>query len=221
MKNKDLVIGIILAGGIGTRFKGDRPKQYYLLGGHEIIWYSIDAFSKARSMDDFIVVVDETEYYSHRIENMYDVKTVLGGNTRNQSFRNALNYIKKTYPTCSKVIENNAACPLITSKQIDDIIAWLDDYDFVQSTYRITDALGSYKSRLVDRSDYFLIQSPDAYRFPLIDKYFDSSSPNGHPATQLPEVARGFNFFIEGQPFKVTYPEDIEIAEILLKRRKG
>ena len=192
-----------------------------MLDGHEIIWYSIDAFSKAESLDNFVVVLDEAEFHSHRIEREFGVQTVLGGDTRNQSFRNALEYIKHEYPLCSKVIENNAACPLITVKQIDEIVKLLDNYDFVQSTYRITDALGSYNCRIVDRSDYFLIQAPDAYRFKLIDRYFDASSPNGHPAVQLPEGARGYNYFVDGQPFKVTYPEDIEIAEILLRRQNA
>ena len=74
----EVAIGIILAGGIGSRFKGDKPKQYYLLDGHEIIWYSIDAFSKAESLDNFVVVLDEAEFHSHRIEREFGVQTVLG-----------------------------------------------------------------------------------------------------------------------------------------------
>ena len=35
--------GIILAGGIGSRFGSSVPKQYMKLNGREIISYSIDA----------------------------------------------------------------------------------------------------------------------------------------------------------------------------------
>lgn len=55
-------IGIVLAGGIGSRFKGNKPKQYYLINDKEMIWYSIEAFKNAKNIDDFIVVVDEEEY---------------------------------------------------------------------------------------------------------------------------------------------------------------
>ena len=41
-------IGIVLAGGIGSRFKGNKPKQYYLINGKEMIWYSIEAFKNAK-----------------------------------------------------------------------------------------------------------------------------------------------------------------------------
>lgn len=209
-------IGVILAGGIGSRFKGDKPKQYYLINGEEMIYYSIKAFKEAESIDDFVVVLDPQEYAEGRIAKKYGVKTVEGGKTRNHSLKNALDYIKENYPDCQKVIENNAACPLLTSKVINDIIGLLDENDFVQCTYKITDALGSYKERLVDREDYFLIQSPDAYKFPLLCQHFDPENPNGHPAVQLPNDAKGYNYFDFQPNYKVTYPEDIRIVEMII-----
>lgn len=214
-------IGIILAGGIGSRFGGDKPKQYYLINGKEMIWYSIEAFRNANEIDDFIVVVDSEEYQRGKIRDTYGVKTILGGKTRNHSFKNALDYIKANYPDCEKIIENNAACPLTTAEIIDKYIKLLDDYSYVQTTFRITDALGSYKERVVDREDYFLIQAPDAYRFKEIYECFDASNPNGHPAVQLPKEATGYNYFDYGVNFKVTYPEDIQIVEMLINRRNG
>lgn len=214
-------IGIILAGGIGSRFKGDKPKQYYLINGKEMIWYSIEAFKNAELIDDFIVVLDEAEYKSGRIQNQYGVKTIQGGATRNHSLKNALDYINEKYPTCSKVIENNAACPLTTADIIDQYMQLLDKYDFVQTTFKITDALGAYNSRNVNREDFFLIQAPDAYRFPLLYKSFNPDHPNGHPAVQLPDTARGYNFFDYGPNYKVTYPEDIQIVEMLINRKQN
>ena len=213
-------IGIVLAGGIGSRFKGDKPKQYYLINGKEMIWYSIDAFKNAASIDDFIVVVDEEEFKCGRLSSEYGVKTVLGGKTRNHSLKNAMDYILENYPDCGKIIENNAACPLTTPEIIDRYIELLDEYDYVQTTFKITDALGCYSGATVDREDYFLIQAPDAYRFKLLYESFDPENPNGHPAVQLPKTARGYNYFDYGTNFKVTYPEDIQIAEMLINRKK-
>jgi 2-C-methyl-D-erythritol 4-phosphate cytidylyltransferase len=137
-----MTIGIILAGGIGSRFKGNKPKQYYLINGRELIWYTIEAFKQAKNIDDIIVVLDAAEYESKRIETEYNINTVLGGATRNHSFKNALEYIKQNYPDCSKIVENNAACPFITADVIDKYVELLDEYDFVQTTFKITDALG-------------------------------------------------------------------------------
>ena len=211
-------IGIVMAGGIGSRFKGNKPKQYYLINGKEMIFYSINAFKKSRTVDDVVVVLDEEEYSNNRIRDLYNVKTVLGGNTRNRSLKNALDYIKRHFPECKMIIENNAACPLISSEVIDRIIEILYDYDYVQCTYKITDALGSYQQRDVNRDDFFLIQSPDAYQFDLLYRCFDADHPNGHPAVQLPETAKGYNFFGFQPNIKVTYPEDITIIETIMKR---
>lgn len=212
-------IGIILAGGIGSRFGADKPKQYCTIFGKEMIWYSIDAFSRAETIDDFIVIVDKTEMEKGRIAADYGVKTVEGGSSRNGSFKNALDYIAKNYPDCERIIENNAACPMITPELIDEFINLLDDYDYVNTAYKITDALGSYKDRIADREDFYLIQAPDAYRFPLLYKHFDESSTLCHPAHQLPLDTKEYRYFGYTDNYKVTYPEDIKIVEVLMERR--
>lgn len=213
-------IGILLAGGVGSRFKGSKPKQYYQIHGKEMISYTIEAFKAATSLEDFIVVLDEAEFREGRLAREYGVNTVMGGKTRNHSLKNALDYIHEHYPDCEKIIENNAACPMLKPFIVDKIISLLDDYDYVQCTYKITDALGSYTQRLVNREDYFLIQSPDAYRFPMLYKCFDPENPIGHPAVQLPPEAKGYNFFDFQPNFKVTYPEDLRIVELLLDRKQ-
>lgn len=211
-------IGIVLAGGIGSRFGGDKPKQYFHILGKEMIAYSIDLFRRCKSIDDFVVVLNHDEFVNGRIQREYGVHVVEGGKTRNWSFKNALEYIARTWPDCDKIIENNAACPLTRAETIDEYIAKLDEYDWVQTTIKITDALGSYKDRTVDREDYFLIQAPDAYRFQALRQCFNADHPNGHPAAQLPPEARGYNAF-QRSAFKVTNPDDIAVAEILIKRQ--
>lgn len=208
-------IGIVLAGGIGQRFGGKTPKQYFHIHGKEMIAYSIEMFRKAKTIDDFVVVLNSDEYENGRIAREYGVRVVRGGCTRNHSLKNALDYIAHEWPDCEKIIENNAACPLTKSETIDEFIHKLDEFDWVQTTIKITDALGSYTNRIVDREDYFLIQAPDAYRFKKLYACFDPENPNGHPAVQLPSDARGFNSFAETPVIKVTHPNDIRIIEAL------
>lgn len=214
-------IGIILAGGIGSRFGADKPKQYCKIFDKEMIWYSIDAFRQAKSIDDFIVVVDDNEMQSSRLVNDYGVTLVQGGSTRNESFKNALDYINKTFPDCEKIIENNAACPMITAELIDEFMELLDEYDYVNTAYKITDALGSYKDRIANREDFYLIQAPDAYRFPLLYKHFNKDSELCHPAHQLPLTATEYRYFDYTDNYKVTYPDDIKIVEMMMTRRNA
>lgn len=209
-------IGIVLAGGIGQRFGSDKPKQYFLIKGKEMIAYSIELFRAAKTIDDFVVVLNKDEFDNGRVASQYGVRAVCGGKTRNHSFKNALDYIMHEWPDCEKVIENNAACPLTKSETVDMYIRLLDEYDFVQTTLKITDALGSYISRTINREDYFLIQSPDAYRFRLLQSHFNPEHPNGHPAAQLPSSATGYNAFYDGRIIKVTHPSDIKVVEAMM-----
>lgn len=213
-------IGIILAGGIGSRFGSNMPKQYCLINGKEMISYSIDAFRNAQNIDDFIVVLDKEQFEKDDVAKRYNVKTVLGGNSRNTSLKNALDYIYSEFPNCEKIIENNAACPMITSEIIDKYITLLNDYDYVETAFKITDALSAYDKRACDREDFYLIQAPDAYRFKLLYNYFDANSTLCHPAHQLPKSSKGYQYFDYGANHKVTYPYDIEIVEILMKNRR-
>ena len=214
-------VGIILAGGIGARFKGDKPKQYFEINGKEMIWYSINAFKNSKTTDAIIVVLNEEEFTSKRIEKEYGVITVVGGPTRNKSFKNALNYINEHFPDCEKIVENNAACPMVTSAIIDEYFDILDEYDYVQTTSKIVDALGSYKNRNVNRDDYFLIQSPDGYKFKKLFEFFDENNSNGHPAVQLPNDCVGFNYFDFGTNIKATYPEDLIIIGEIMNKKSG
>lgn len=166
------------------------------------------------------MVLNPKEFENGRIAAQYGVRTICGGKTRNWSFKNALDYIAKEWSNCEKIIENNAACPLTRPEHIDELIGLLDEYDWVQTTLHMTDALGSVHDRTVNRDDYFLIQAPDAYRFREILECFDPNHPNGHPAAQLPLSAHGHNVFRDGQVFKVTHPADVEIVEMMLARNE-
>lgn len=214
-------IGIVLAGGIGQRFGGGKPKQYFPILGKEMIAYSIELFRAAKTIDDFVVVLNRDEYDSGRIARQYGVKVIPGGATRNHSFKAALDWIAGNHPDCEKVIENNAACPLTKPEWVDEMIGFLDDFDWVQTTLHLNDALGSISNRMVNRDDYFLIQAPDAYRFRELFECFNPDNPCGHPAVQLPADARGRNIFRDGEVFKVTHPSDVVIAELMLQRRNG
>ena len=65
-------VGIVLAGGIGQRFGGDVPKQYRTVFGKEMIWYSIDAFRRAKKIDDFTVELEVNGPYPLLLNDLTD-----------------------------------------------------------------------------------------------------------------------------------------------------
>lgn len=214
-------IAVILAGGIGQRYGNSVPKQYTLLAGKEVISYTIDTCRKSEKIDSFLVVLDKEEFQSGEIEEKYHIKTVCGGNTRNRSFRNAVDYIAEHYPKCKRVVLLEAARPLTKVEWIDDYFKLLEEYAYVETCLAIHDALGGVRERIPDRNDFYLIQSPEAYQFDVIYKYFSRDSEIQHAAQQLPESVSGYRYYIPRSNFKVTVPEDADLIEYLLQKEKG
>jgi len=206
-------IAVILSGGSGVRFGSDTPKQYHLLQYKEIIGYVFDAINQSKATDKTLIVSERNLKYK--------ADYTQGGQTHNESVANALTHIKNEYPTCTKILFADAARPLLTSEVVDNYFNILNDHDAVITTQYITDSLGKSGERFVDRSDYFLIQKPEAFRFePLID-YFDIKSPKTAIVQHLPDNANVYNYFDFGNNIKITYPGDIELAAQFMISRKG
>ena len=217
MKN----IGILLSGGVGSRFGSNLPKQYTLLNNQEVISYSINAFKKSKILDDFIVVAGESEIQSNVLQDKYHVQTVLGGDTRNKSLMNGLEYIHEHIPDCEFVFVHEAARPFLSAEIVDSYIKYLHEgYDAVITAQKITASLGSEETWVVDRSRYFLIEAPEAFNFKLLWENFDAESTITATVQQLPESIRLMKYYDFPNNHKLTYPSDIEIMESLLQKKE-
>ena len=93
MKN----ITIIVAGGSGTRFGANLPKQFLLLNGKPVLQHTLEAFATAS--DEIILVLPQAhqdlwrqmcvDYHCNVPHHM-----VSGGDTRWQSVKNAIDTLK-------------------------------------------------------------------------------------------------------------------------------
>ncbi len=208
-------ICLILSAGTSNRFGGDIPKQYKLLAGKEVVTYSIEAMRQATSVDKIVVISDEENI--KKLCKRYDVVATNGGETRNQSLRNGLEYIKKYYPQCKRVFINEAARPFITAELVDGYFSKLDKYEAVITAQHITDSLGRYAEEVTERAEYYLVQAPEAFHFHLLYDYFSADSPVTATFQQLPAGTHVYRNFDFRQNLKITYPEDLFIAEALMR----
>ncbi|BCK01219.1 IspD/TarI family cytidylyltransferase [Anaerocolumna chitinilytica] len=208
-------IALILSGGISTRFESGLPKQYNELNCKEVIAYTIEALKQSSKIDGIIISANAA--YVEQLSKRYSVEVITGGTTRNQSLRNGLEYIKLIYPECENVFIHEAARPFITPDLVDNYFTKLDEYDAVITTQHITDSLGSHNEAVTDRSLYYLVQAPEAFKFDLLYKYFDADSLITATAQQLPPDSKIYKNFDFRHNLKITYPEDLTIAEALMR----
>lgn len=218
MDSKRQNIVVILAGGSGSRYGGDIPKQYLKINGKEVLSYSIEAAKCSRYTDIILVVCDKK--YQRRIKDQYNVEVCDGGATRNLSVKNALDFIKGKF-NCEKIIVHDSARPLIKSGNFDDYFTKLDEYDCVITTQKIVDSLGSYDNIYENRERFFLIQAPEAMRFDIFSENFDGNSGMTALCQFMPRNSNIMLNFDIKHNIKVTYPGDLEYVEKIMQQEIG
>lgn len=211
---------VILAGGIGSRYYADRPKQYTLINGKKLLDISMDEMNLSEKSDRIILVLNDDKKEIKIAEEKYNIDVIKGGKDRAHSFQNALDYIYLNYQGCKNVVFHEAARPLVSHLVIDKYFSLLDNYDYVESCQKINDSLGSYIYRAPRREDYYLIQAPEAYRLTVLKQYYDCNSEIYFAGNQFPEFVRGYQFFDIPNNIKLTKPEDKVMIEYLLSQRK-
>ncbi|MGN0768817.1 MAG: SDR family oxidoreductase [Christensenellales bacterium] len=210
-------IGIILAAGASERFRSTVHKQYLKLNGKEVIYYSINGMNEAKCFDKIIAVVDANEYESGYIANKYGITCISGGETRNKSVKNALKFIKDNGWTDSKVVFHDCSRPFVKSAVFGAYVKLLDEYDAVATTEEITDSLVANSGKFVNRRDFSLVQTPEAFRFDAICDSFDENSSATAIANQVSPTATVLFKKSNAFNFKITYPEDLFLAEQLMR----
>lgn len=207
-------IGVILSAGDSKRFGGYMNKQYLKLNGTEVVAYSIKAMRASKAIDEVLLVVDREEYESRYIAEKYKVRCIVGGETRNRSIYNALCFIRENY-SCENVVFHDSVRPLIPAKKFDEIFENLQDHDAVITVAPINDALVDTHFCHENRENFQLVQSPEAFRFSLL-KDFDPARRDLAIVSQVGDCnilkmpSDVFNM-------KITYPEDLFIAEQLMR----
>lgn len=217
MDRKDKNIIMITAGGVGKRFGADIPKQYVLLDGKPVLSYVIKACKESKLADSILVVA--AEEYLDEIRETYDVDVTCGGEELNITKRNGFDYIKKN-SSCQKLVVVEGVRPFVEASVIDRTFELLDDYDAVACARKITDSLGHYGEWIVNRADYYTLNPPEGFNFPMLDVCFEPTSVLTESIQQLPESAKVYLNFDVPYYDKITYPEDLVRASAMMQWRK-
>lgn len=211
-------IAMILSSGTGQRFGSPIPKQYNLIDGKMVVEYVIDQVKLSNDIDDIVFVATNMDYAKPLCEK-YNLKLVSGGDTRSISIANGLDFVKNNYPNVDKIIVFDSARPFISFEIISEFLKLLNEYDAVITASKITDSLGDYENHNINRDNYYLIQAPEAFKFDIIYKYFDRNSSITSMVQQLPTNSKVYPYFKLKNNMKITYPNDLKIAEIIMKEK--
>ena len=211
---------IIVAGGSGSRMKSDIPKQFIEVGGLPILMHTLKRFKEAEPKIELILVLPESqfEYWNQLCEKYPTVphQLVKGGNTRFQSGLNGL----KTIENEGLVAIHDGVRPFVSAEIIQESFKVANEKGTAVVSVPSKDSV-RVNGQAIDRSTVRLIQTPQTFQISLIKKAFETEELSTFTDDASVAEHAGFTInLIEGsyENIKITTPEDLQWAEIILKR---
>lgn len=218
---------VIVAGGSGSRMRSELPKQFLMLNGKPVLYYTIKAFLDAYSGVHIILVLPEEHIEAGReiIDAYFDYKNIefaIGGRTRFHSVQNGLKLVSEE----GIVFVHDAVRCLCSPALIQKCGADVMEYG---SSIPVVDAKDSMRiikggsNEAIDRSKIKIVQTPQAFHSKILLPAFASIDYKEHFTDEATVVESfGLNVHLtegENENIKITYPQDILLAENILRDR--
>ncbi len=221
-------IAIIVAAGSGTRFGGDRPKQFLEIHGKPLLIHTLEKFENCAAIDEIVLVLSSGEipnvindFEKFKLTKLK--KLVAGGKTRAESVFNGLQAIENEM--VGIVAVHDGARPFVSVEEITATVEKAKKTGAACLVGLVTDTIKEVRDgeivSTIERTKLRRAQTPQAFRFEILQKAFENAD--------LSEAATDECFLVErtGQKIstvegsarniKITTREDWELAEILLK----
>ena len=216
---------IIVAGGSGQRMLSAIPKQFLLLQGKPVLYHTISAFYRADPQTEIIVVLprDQFDYWNSLISDLPIIahSLVEGGNSRFHSSGNAIQTIEDD----GLVAIHDGVRPLIDPELITKgFQSATENGNAVlavasKDSVRILTADNSRYEHL-NRESIRLMQTPQIFALKDLNEAFKQaySEEFTDDARVVESIGIKINL-VEGsyKNIKITTPEDLLLAEVLMK----
>lgn len=221
-------IAIVLGAGSGSRMKSEKNKMLLEIEGKTVIERSVEVFLEISDVDEIIVTAREQELNTYiELLDYENVSFVIGGSTRQQSVKNAVETIEEA----ELVIIHDGARPLIRAQDIEKTIRAAKDYGAaavgvpVKDTIKVVDKEG-FIIDTPERSSLYAVQTPQIFDFEMYKNAMKKAEKDGKDFTddcRLIEYNGDEVKMVEGDysNIKITTPDDIAVAQSILKNRRS
>lgn len=216
---------LIVAGGKGTRLQSRTPKQFLLLNDLPVLMHTILAFYRYSQDINVILVLPEDDMDTWRTlcDRYHFTKPVMlqkGGATRFQSVKLGLQRIQGD----GLVAIHDGVRPLIREEIIAASFRLAALHTSAIAAVPLKESIRNVeneKSKAMDRSKFRMIQTPQTFKVSPIKKAYDvEEETNLTDDASVLEKAGHSIFLFEGsyENIKITTPEDLIVAEALMKK---
>lgn len=225
---------LIPAAGAGSRVGAEQPKQYLPLAGRPMLWHSVRAVCVPPVETVFVVLAPEDREFArhdwsafgNRLEPLY-----CGGATRRDSVYNGIVAAMSVEDADDWLLVHDAARPCLPARDLASLIAEARDdsiggilavpaSDTVKRAAK--DEAGALRiAATPERSQLWLAQTPQMFRCGLLLQALKAArGPVTDEASAVEQLGLQPRLIAGSREnIKVTFPEDLGIAEAILAKR--
>jgi 2-C-methyl-D-erythritol 4-phosphate cytidylyltransferase len=231
-------VAVVLAGGSGQRFGSGLPKQMLPLTGRTLVEHSVTAFEQAPGVAAILVVM--AKGHAEQVAGLLAaggyqkvMGVIEGGASRPDSARRAIAELCRSEPGHEEcdVLFHDAARPLVDQRIIADCVRALRTHRAVGVAVPASDTIvivdNDVMMAMPRRDQLRRCQTPQGFRLDVIRRAYElaqadpaftdvaSTDDCGVVLRYLPDVSIAV---VPGSErnFKITYPDDLRVAESLL-----
>jgi 2-C-methyl-D-erythritol 4-phosphate cytidylyltransferase len=228
------VIVIIPAAGLGSRMAGSATgkapaKQFTEINGIPVLVHTLRKFASAPGVTEIVIALrkSEAEHFAPRLEQekfAKPVRIVEGGEHRQESVANAMKAILAA--SDDLVLVHDGVRPFVDHETISHVIdaaskhgaaiAAMPAVDTIKQVDRTAD--GAVVNATIPREHIVLVQTPQGFRFEVLQRAFDEATRDGFTGTDESSLVERMGHqvaVVMGSPrnMKITTPADLELAE--------
>lgn len=220
--------GLIPAAGTGSRMGVDLPKQYLDIAGHPMIYYAVQAMAASPLVAAVYVVLaaEDSWWDAYDWREFGEKLRVLrcGGPTRAGSVTNGLMAMQVARQYW--ILVHDAARPCLTSTWVAQLIAAVGEVEVggllaIPVADTLKRASGGHVVQTESRDGLWQAQTPQMFRYELLLKALTDNS--FVPTDEASAVeALGYSPLLvaaDSSNFKVTYPNDLYMARLILEQK--
>jgi 2-C-methyl-D-erythritol 4-phosphate cytidylyltransferase len=223
------IFAIVPAAGQGTRIGDAVPKQYLPLAGKPMMFHSIETLASVNRVGTVCVVLSPLDRHwgehdwsslSDKIEPLF-----VGGALRADSVANALAHLDGRIGKDDWVLVHDAARPCVDKELVEQFLDEVgDDPIGGLLAMPLADTLksageGQRVAATIPRLNLWRAQTPQMFRFEVLRKGLANVPDATDEAQAVESVGYSAPRLVQGENtnIKVTFPEDLQLAEMILK----
>lgn len=229
MHQKPKLWGVIPAAGSGQRFSKTELKQYLKITGQTVLEHSVNALYQL-PLESCVIAISANDTYAKQIQYAHPVQFCIGGKERMDSVFAALQHLQSFADKNDYVLVHDAARPCLHQSQVDAIASFCETgQDAAIIAVPVRDTLKKSKANqeietTIDRSALWQAQTPQIIKYGVLYQALKHAIQNHLLVTDEASALEHLNVpikLLEGRSdnIKITYPEDLALAEFIIKSK--